>query len=282
MLDVLIDALLDTLKILPFLFGAYLLIEFLEHKASQKMKRKLMHLGPFGPIGGALLGVVPQCGFSVTAANFYSGKIITMGTMVAVFLSTSDEAIPILISHPESFQYLWKMIVIKVIVAIIAGIGVDLILRFVCRKNDDTPHFEEICDHCDCKHHSVLVSSIRHTIETILFIFAVNLVLGAAIYWVGEETIGAVLLHDTIFQPFLAALIGFIPNCASSVVLTELFTEGALSFGSTVAGLCAGAGIGLAVLFRTNKHHMRQNFLVLGILYGVSVAAGLLTDLIIP
>lgn len=279
MLDVLLDALLDTLKMLPFLFGAYVLIEYLEHKASKKMKHKLMHLGPFGPIGGALLGVVPQCGFSVTAANFYSGKIITMGTLVAVFLSTSDEAIPILISHPESFGYLWKMIVIKVLVAIVSGIGIDLVYRFVCHKKEEA-HFEEICDHCDCNHHGIFRSACRHTIETILFIFAINLVLGALIYWIGEDTIGAFLLQDTIFQPFLAGLIGFIPNCASSVILTELFTEGALSFGSTVAGLCAGAGIGLAVLFRTNKHP-KQNFLILGLLYVISVGTGLLTDWII-
>ena len=281
MLDVLLDALLDTAKMLPFLFGAYLLIEVLEHKASQKMKRRLMHLGPLGPIGGAVLGVVPQCGFSVTAANFYSGKLITMGTMLAVFLSTRDEAIPILISHPESFQYLWKMIVIKLITAIVTGIVVDLIYRLVFHKNDDTPDFEEVCDSCDCKHHNVFVSAIRHTISTTIFILVINLILGYAIYWIGEETIGAIMLNDTIFQPFLAALIGFIPNCASSVLLTELFTEGALSFGSTVAGLCAGAGMGLAVLFRTNKHHMKQNFIVLGILYSVAVVTGLLTDLII-
>ncbi|MDD5953542.1 MAG: putative manganese transporter [Oscillospiraceae bacterium] len=282
MLDVLIDALLDTAKMVPFLFGAYLLMEVLEHKVSDKMKRRLMHLGPFGPIGGALLGVVPQCGFSVTAANFYSGKIITIGTVIAVFLSTSDEAIPILISHPESFGYLWKMILIKVLVAIVTGISVDLIYRLVVRKRDDTPHFEEICEHCDCEHHSVFYSAARHTIGTGIFILVINLVMGYAIYWIGEETIGTLLLNNTIFQPFVAALIGLIPNCASSVILTELFTEGVVSFGSVMAGLCAGAGLGLAVLFRSNKHHMKQNFLILGILYGVAVVVGLLTDWIIP
>ena len=280
MLDVLLDALLDTAKMLPFLFGAYLLIEFLEHKASAKMKQKLGRLGPFGPIGGALLGVVPQCGFSVTAANFFSGGIITMGTLLAVFLSTSDDAIPVLIAHPEAIRYLWVMIVIKVLVAIVAGIAVDLVLRFACRKKEE-PHFEEICDHCDCGHHGLLSSAIRHTAEAILFIFAVNLVLGFALYWVGEETIGRILLGDTIFQPVLSSLIGFIPNCASSVVLAELFTDHALSFGAMMAGLCTNAGIGLAVLFRTNKHHMKQNFLVLGILYVVAVGTGLLTDLCI-
>lgn len=281
LLHAFLHALQETAWMLPFLFGAYILIEVLEHKVSGKMKRKLMHLGPLGPIGGALLGVVPQCGFSVTAANFYSGKLITLGTIIAVFLSTSDEAIPILISHPQHYGSLWLMIGIKVLVAIIAGICVDLLIKLF-HKDDDTPHFEEVCESCDCKHHGVWYSAIRHTILTALFIFGVSFALGFAIELIGEDTIGKFLLNDTIFQPFLTAIIGLIPNCASSVIITELFTEGALSFGSTVAGLCTGAGVGWIVLFRANRHHMRQNFLILGINYGVAVAAGLIIDLIIP
>lgn len=281
LLHVFLHSLQETGMMLPFLFGAYILIEVLEHKVSGKMKRKLMHLGPLGPIGGALLGVVPQCGFSVTAANFYSGKLITMGTIIAVFLSTSDEAIPILISHPEHFGSLWLMIGIKVLIAIVAGICVDFIIKLF-HKDDDTPHFEEVCESCDCKHHSVWYSAIRHTITTALFIFGVTLVLGFAIEMIGEDNIGKILLNDTIFQPFLTSLIGLIPNCASSVIITELFTEGALSFGSTIAGLCTGAGVGWVVLFRANRHHMKQNFMILGINYGVAVAAGLIIDLIIP
>ena len=317
MWEVVEDALLDTGKMLPFLFGAYLLIEFIERKTSRKMQRRLSRLGPLGPIGGALLGVVPQCGFSVTAAGLFSEGIITIGTVIAVFLSTSDEALPILVSHPESFSYLWKLILLKVGIAIVAGIGVDLAV-FLFRRSrqgdggrdaplsdeDDrseadppeTIACEDGCDHqhgesCGHDHHghkdcgcgsggNIFVSSVCRTIKTGLFILVVNLALGTAIYFIGEETIGSVMLHDTVFQPFLAALVGMIPNCASSVILTELFLEGALSFGSCLAGLCIGAGIGLAVLFR-RKRNWKVNLFIVGFLYAVSVSAGLLTDLFI-
>ena len=317
MWEVIEDALLDTGKMLPFLFGAYLLIEFLERKTSRKMQRRLSRLGPLGPVGGALLGVVPQCGFSVTAAGLFSGGIITVGTLIAVFLSTSDEALPILISHPESFTYLWKLIVLKVGIAIVAGIGVDAFFWLFRRsrrsaEQGDTPNmavgderetdFPETvacadgCDHqhqedCGHDHHghkdcgcgkgsNIFVSSLCHTVKTGLFILVVNLALGTAIYYIGEETIGSVLLHDTVFQPFLAALVGMIPNCASSVILTELFLEGALSFGSCLSGLCIGAGVGLAVLFR-NKRNWKINLFIIGLLYAVSVSSGLLVDLFI-
>ena len=239
MLDVFLDALIDSLKTLPFLFAAYFLIEYLEHRASSKMEHGLQKLGKFGPIGGALLGVVPQCGFSVAAANFYAGRIITVGTLLAVFLSTSDEALPILFSHPEQMQYILPMLLIKVASGIVFGFLADLILQRFFHPKKEKP-FEELCADCDCDHHSLLHSALHHTISIFLFILVVNLVLGYAIYFIGEDRISGLLLNGSVFQPFLTALIGLIPNCAASVILTELFTLGSLQFGSCVAGLCAG------------------------------------------
>ncbi|MGN0478644.1 MAG: putative manganese transporter [Hominenteromicrobium sp.] len=277
MLDVLIDALVDSLKMLPFLFAAYLLIEFLEHKASRKMRDSLQRLGPFGPVGGALLGVVPQCGFSVAASNFYAGRIISVGTLLAVFLSTSDEAIPVLLAHPDMLPYAVPMLLIKVVSGMVFGFLVDFLMRRFMKPREEAP-FEELCASCDCGHHGIVHSALRHTVEIFAFILLVNLILGYAIYFIGEENISKLLLNGSVFQPFLTALIGLLPNCAASVILTELFAVGSLEFGSCVAGLCAGAGLGLVVLFRTN-HRLKENLAIVGVLYAASVITGLIVNL---
>ncbi len=278
MLDVLLDALLDSLKMLPFLYAAYFLIEYLEHKASEKMTRSLQNLGPWGPLGGAVLGIVPQCGFSVAAANFYAGRLISLGTLLAVFLATSDEAIPILLAHPDQMHYIWPMLVIKLLSGIVTGLLVDFVMRNYMKPRHETP-FEELCADCDCEHHSVPVAALRHTIEIFIFILVVNLILGLAIRFIGEENISRLLLNGSILQPFLTALIGLVPNCAASVILTELFASGSLSFGACMAGLCASAGLGLVVLFRTNRR-IRENLAILGVLYGASVVTGLIVQII--
>ena len=278
MIDILLDAVWDTLKMLPFLLVTYLLIEYLEHKASDKLVGTLTRLGAWGPVGGALLGCVPQCGFSVSAANFYAGRVITMGTLVAVFISTSDEAVPIILAHPDRLSTLWPLLFVKIFLAILAGIVIDLVFHREKAEGKET-QFHEICEHCDCETDGIWKSALRHTVQTFFFLFLVNVLLGAGIYYIGEDTISQWMLGGNFFQPFLTALIGFIPNCASSVLLTELFLTGNLSFGSVVAGLSTGAGLGLAVLFRMNRRHMRQNFLILAILYGFSVVCGLVLNL---
>ena len=260
LVDVFLDALIDSLKILPFLFGVYLLIEYIEHRSADKLGKALRKMGPFGAIGGSILGAVPQCGFSV------------------VYLATSDEAIPMMIANPAFAGKLWQLILIKVAVAIIAGVLVDLILKLMGKKQDEEP-FKEICEDCDCEHHSILHSALHHTVSIILFIFAVNLILGAVMEFAGEDTVKTLLMSDSIVQPFIAGIIGFIPNCAASVVLTQLYIEGVVSFGSLIAGLCTGAGVGLLVLFKTNKHNMKENFAIMGILYVFGVAAGFVASL---
>ncbi len=279
--DIILDTLLDSVKMLPFLFGAYLLIEFLEHKASDKLQNALSKSGNHGIVVGAILGTVPQCGFSVAAANLYSGKVITLGTLIAVFISTSDEAIPVLLSSPGNAGVLLKLIIAKIVIALIAGFLVDFVLkaRHVQENEPELQDHNVLCHHCGCEH-GIIRSAIKHTVSIFLFSLLVSFVLNGLITWIGQDTISKVLLTDSVFQPFIAALIGLIPNCAASVMLVQLFLAGSLSFGSVVAGLCTGAGIGLAVLFRANRN-WKKNLLILLLLYGIGSISGLMIHLFI-
>ena len=279
--DIILDTLLDSVKMLPFLFGAYLLIEFLEHKASDKLQNALSKSGKHGIVAGAILGTVPQCGFSIAAANLYSGKVITLGTLMAVFISTSDEAIPVLLSSPGNAGVLLKLIIAKIVIALIAGFLVDFVLK-ARRIPENKPELQDhnvLCHHCGCEH-GIIKSAIKHTVSIFLFILLVSFLLNGLIAWIGQDTISKVLLTDSIFQPFIAALIGLIPNCAASVMLVQLFLAGSLSFGSVVAGLCTGAGIGLAVLFRANRN-WKKNLLILLLLYGIGSISGLIIHLFV-
>lgn len=278
MLDIVLDAVLDSLKSLPFLLGAYLLIELLEHKSSERLTGALSKMGPLGPLGGAALGLVPQCGFSVAAANFYAGRLITPGTLLAIFLATSDEALPIMLSRPQVMPDLLKLLGVKLIAAAIFGVVVDLICKRVLKLKTDEP-FHELCGDCDCEHEGIFRAALHHTVKVFGFLLLINLALGFAIHFVGEDNISRLLLSGSVFQPLLAAIIGFIPNCAASVILTELYLAGSLSFGSAVAGLCTGAGVGLAVLFKTNRH-AKENFALVGALYAAAVITGIACNFI--
>lgn len=279
-LEVVLGAVLDSLKMLPFLFGAYLLLEFLEHKTSGKLARCLQKMGVFGSLGGSVLGCVPQCGFSVAASNLYAGRLISLGTLMAVFLSTSDEALPILVSHPESVGVIWKLLIIKVIIAAASGILIDLLLvKSVSKNQKEDPICHDLCEHCDCEHRGVFASAVFHTVQIFVFILIVNLVMTALVTLIGEGAFYGVIGKTAVFQPFLAGLIGLIPNCAASVVLTEFYIKGGITFGSLIAGLSTGAGLGLVVLFRTNRP-MKQNFIVLALLYALGVVGGFIVDIL--
>ena len=242
-------AIKDTLIILPLLFLAYLLMEFLEHKASGKMEKSLKRLGSVGPLIGAPLGCIPQCGFSATASNLYTAGLITEGTLISVFLATSDEAFVVLLSAPNAFWEILKLLVTKIIIGVIAGILLDIILKSSHIRKINV----EMCKDCGCEEEKgILKPAIKHTLKMLLFIFIINLILGFAMEIMGDEAISKMLLNNSIFQPFITALVGLIPNCAVSAVITKLYIVGHLSFGSAVAGLCSGAGIGLAVLFKAN------------------------------
>lgn len=269
-IDALLHALKDTLIAIPFLFLAYLIMEFIEHKASDKMETSLKKYGRLGPLIGGPLGCIPQCGFSASASNLYTAGMITEGTLIAVFLATSDEAIPILIGSPEAHSSIWKFIVCKLVIAITSGFAIDFIYKLL--KIKKTPI--EMCEDCGCEEEEgILKPAIKHTLKITLFIFIVNLTLESILIFVPQETLNSILLSGSYAQPFITALLGLIPNCAISVAITELYVAGSLSFGSAIAGLCSGAGVGVAILFRTNKS-IKENLRIVAILYTISALFG--------
>ncbi len=278
-LHVLKHTISDTFNMLPFLFLAYFLIEYIEYRKSHIIESILSHTGKYGFVVGSLLGCIPQCGFSVLAANFYAGRIITAGTLVAVFVSTSDEAIPVLLSNPQSAEVLFKLIVVKIIVAFIAGFLTDLFLlrRFKKGKVSLSEQIhEDICVDCSCEKHGILYGAFRHTVSVYIFIFVISFILNITIELIGHERLASFLLTGSVFQPVIAAIIGLIPNCASSVLLAELLINGAISFGSAVSGLCAGAGVGILVLFKANKYTRENVYIVL-----IIALTGIITGLIL-
>lgn len=278
-LGIFLDTLTDALKMLPFLFAAFCLIELLEHHAGEKLSRFFARAGKAGPAVGAVLGCVPQCGFSVLSANLYAGGVITLGTLCAVFLSTSDEAILLLAATPSAAPDILKLLLVKVCCGIVAGYLVDFLF---CKKTDSELQLKDLCDHehCGCHEHSgVLRPALLHTAKMFGFVFLITLILNFLVEFLGHERLEALLLHDSVFQPFLTALFGFIPNCAASVLLTQLYLEGALQFGAVVSGLCTGAGAGLLVLFRENRNP-KDNLKILGILYVAAVVSGVILQLL--
>lgn len=274
--DILADTILDSLKILPFLFLAFVIMEWLEHRANGKMERFFIKAGKAGPAAGALLGCVPQCGFSVLCANLYAGGVVTRGTLIAVFLSTSDEAVLLLAAVPQQMPALLKLLLCKVVIAVAAGYIADFFCRRTRRQSVGSLH--ALCDHehCGCeKHQGIWMPAFLHTVKIFGFLLLFTYVLNFLVAWLGQERLETLLLHDSVFQPFAAALLGFLPNCAASVLLTQLYLEGTLGFGAVVAGLCTGAGAGLLVLFRENRH-VKDNLKILGILYTAATVSGVI------
>lgn len=268
----------DTLTIIPFLFIAFLFMEYIEHKFNKKTKNIIERAGKSGPLLGSILGVFPQCGFSVMGTNFYAARIISLGTLISIYLSTSDEMLPIMLSEGLKLSQIFYILFIKVVIAIIAGFIIDYIYR---NKKVTKKVIHELCEeeHCDCHHDGIIKSSIKHTLSIVLFIFITNLIITGLIETIGEDNMSEILFKNTIFGPFIASLFGLIPNCASSVIITELFLSGAISFGSLIAGLLTGSGIAMLVLFKINKN-LKENFHILGLVYFVGVISGIIIELI--
>lgn len=277
MQEIILDCVEDTLKILPFLFLTYLLMEFIEHKTSDKTKTAIRKAGKMGPLFAGLLGVIPQCGFSAAAASFFSGRVITVGTLLAVFLSTSDEMLPIFLSHQVSPGIIARILLMKAAMGILAGFLVDFLFRgFNTRKIGENIH--ELCehDHCQCEE-GIAKSALKHTLEITAFLFAVTLALNFVIAAVGEDNLGNMVLNRPVIGVILAGLIGLIPNCAASVVITTLYMEGVMGLGALMSGLLVGAGVGLLVLFRTNSD-LKENLQITGLLYVCGALCGLLIE----
>lgn len=282
MLDALLDAVFDSLKLLPFLFLTYLLMEFIEEKAEEKTERIMKKSGRLGPILGGLLGVVPQCGFSAAAASLFAGRVITMGTLIAVFLSTSDEMLPILLSGLASgvtAELIWKTLLIKAVYGIAIGLLIDVVLQ-LHKKSDGHVHIHELCEAEDCHcERGIVFSAFIHTMKVFAFIFAITLLVNFVIFWIGgEEQLRGIFVNIPVLGEAIAGLIGLIPNCVSSVLLTQLYLEGVISGGCMMSGLLVAAGVGILVLCRTN-HRVKENICVIALLYAVGVAGGLLVSL---
>lgn len=271
--------LIDTIKLLPFLFLTYLAMEYLEHRAGKQTQKLVKKSGRLGPVIGSLLGVVPQCGFSAAASNLYAGRIITMGTLLSIYLSTSDEMLPILLSEGASIQLIGKILLIKVAIGIVAGFVIDI---FISRKEEEHDHIHEICEHehCHCER-GIIRSAVSHTLQITLYILLVAFVLEVLLNIVGEDALANLISNRPLLGPILAGIVGLIPNCASSVVLTQLYLDlnGAMSFGTMLAGLLVNAGVGLLVLFRVN-HGRKDNLRILGLLYLIGVLSGIVLELL--
>ncbi len=277
--DAIADGVMDTVKLIPFLFLTYLVMEYIEHHTSDKTRAAIRRADRFGPLAGGLLGAFPQCGFSAAAASLYAGRVITGGTLIAVFLSTSDEMIPIFLSRRVDPGLIFRILGIKVLYGILAGFVVDFLFRSLnIRKIGAGIHGICEAEHCDCEK-GIFSSSLKHTFSIALYIFLISVALNLFIEAVGTRNLEHLIFHQPVIGELLAGLIGLIPNCAASVALTTMYLDGAMSAGGMMAGLMVGAGVGLLVLFRANRSR-RQNVKILLLLYAAGVIGGWLTSLL--
>ena len=270
----------DTLYIIPFLFVTYLAMEWLEHKTGGRAQAAIQRAGAAGPVVGAVVGAVPQCGFSAAAATLWAGRVITLGTLFAVFLSTSDEMLPIFLAEQVPFDVILKIIGAKIIIGMVMGFIVDAALR-IARRIDAPLHIHELCerDHCHCHdgEGGILKSAVKHTLQVTVFIFVITIVLNAVLEVVGEDVLAEFLAANPALSVFGSALVGLVPNCAASVVIAQLYVEGVLGSGAMLAGLLVSAGVGLLVLVRTNRRP-RENVAIIVGLYATGVVWGLVAN----
>lgn len=315
MWEVLLEALIDTLKLFPILLISYVLIEVVENKLSHKMTKKIT--SKVAPIAGAALGLVPQCGFSVVATDMFSKKLVSMGTLIAIFIATSDEAIPLILAQPDKIFTLLPLLLIKFIYACLIGFLVDLVYNKVKNSKqdkeqskeqnlinesestqsvlDEEAHHDHDHEHekeseniIGCCGHDIkeenkwkiyLLHPLLHSLKILLYIFIVNVMLGTLIYFVGEESLASFLKGTSWLSVICSALVGLIPNCAASVVITELFLSSSLPFGAFVAGLITNAGLAVVILFKNNKN-MKENLTLVGVLLLSAIVLGYLLLLI--
>lgn len=291
--DVVLDAGKDSLKILPFLLLTYLVMEFLEAKMEEKSHKIIEKSGVVGPLAGGVLGVFPQCGFSAAAANLYAGGIITAGTLLAVFMSTSDEMLPIFISEAVEPVRIIKLLLVKLLLAVITGFAVDMVYGKIKKNTKKKPKkvqhedvhkdIHHLCEqeHCHCKDEggSIVKSALGHTIKVFIFLFIISVFLGLVIECIGEEQLETLLSSVPVLSHVLSGIVGLIPNCAASVIITQLYLEGVLSAGAMMSGLLVGAGVGILVLLRMNRH-WKENLTLISVLYISGLLWGIFIDLV--
>ena len=281
MFEIIEDAVLDTIKLIPFLFITYLIMEYIENKTNDKTKETIKKSGKFGPLIGGIVGIFPQCGFSVSATNLYAARVISIGTLISVYLSTSDEMLPIFLSKSLEINLIVKILLIKLLIAVICGFIVDFIFKIRNRNNGNKDTIVDLCEHehCHCHEQGILKSSLKHTLSITLYILITSLIINCLIHLIGEEAIEEFLTNNFILGPIISSLIGLIPNCAASVIITNLYVENVINGACLISGLLTGAGVGIMVLFRVNKD-LKENLKIMGIVYGVGVIAGILLQLL--
>lgn len=268
----------DTLNLLPFLFVTYLAMELMEHYAGSKFNKAIQNSGKFGPFLGAVLGVMPQCGFSAAAASFFSARIIGVGTIIAVFLSTSDEMLPILLSASVPAGTIAKILITKVTIACVSGYLAAFVYQKLFLQKEGDMDIHVVCEeeHCSCQD-GVLKSAVKHTVKIFFYIFVIAFILNVIIESIGEDSLAQICSNVPVVGQMVASLVGLIPNCASSVVITQLYLKGVISAGMMMSGLLVNAGIGSIVLIRLNRD-VKQNVGILTAVYCFGVVWGILID----
>ncbi len=276
--EIFIHGLLDTIKLVPFLFLTYLLMEFIEHKASDRVEGFMKRAGGFGPLVGGALGAFPQCGFSASAANLYAARVLSVGTLIAVFLSTSDEMLPVMVSGGMPIQNVLVILAYKVVSGIIVGFLADLAVGLMSKPREDI-NIDAICDedNCHCER-GIFYSALHHTVTISGFVLLVTLVINSLVFFVGTEALSSLLHGLPVVSHLCSAVFGLIPNCAVSVALTSFFAEGIITAGTMMSGLFSGAGVGILVLFRVNKS-VKENIYIVLTLVLAGVLFGLIFDL---
>ena len=283
MLDVVLDTLVDGVKLLPFLFLTYLAMEYIEHKTTAKTKNTIKKSGKLGPLVGGILGAFPQCGFSTAGSNLYAGRVITLGTLISIYLSTSDEMLPVFLSEKVPMSTILSMIAVKAVIGMVAGFIIDFVIRIrkSSQEQDFTSKIGHMCDHdhCHCDK-SIVKSALNHTLTIFAFILVISFLLNTAVFFVGEDSIAGIILDRPVLGSILSGIVGLIPNCAASVVITQLYVEGVISIGATMSGLLVGAGAGLIVLFKENRD-IKENVKIVALLYAIGVTCGIIIDFIL-
>lgn len=280
LLDVIVETLIDTIKLFPFLLLTYIVMEYLEHRTSAKTRDMVKKSGKFGPAIGGFLGAFPQCGFSVAASNLYAGRIITLGTLISIYLSTSDEMIPIFISQNVEFRVIITIVVIKVLVGMFFGFAIDLVMRKSAVSINLSDSIGDMCEHehCHCEK-SIFKSALKHTVTIMFYIVLITFALNILIFFIGEENLGKVILNQPVLGQLIAGVVGLIPNCAASVVITQLYLDGVMKTGAMLTGLLTASGVGLLILFKVNLN-IKENLKIVAILYSIAVIFGVVVDLI--
>ncbi len=290
MIDAVLDALIDSVKLIPFLFVTYIIIGWIERKATEKNLQTIANADKAGPFFGALLGVVPQCGFSAMASTLYAARIISVGTLIALYLSTSDEMLPLFIAASVPVPTILKILGVKICIGMFWGFLFEFIFRkgFVVdakpleiEEYDDEEDGEQeiVIESCDCSSQPLIMYAISHTLQIFIYIVIFSLIINLLIAFIGEDTLATVFTDIPFLGEVIAGIVGLIPNCASSVVITELYLEGVLSGGAMMAGLLVNAGVGIIVLFRENSS-VKESAAILGLLYASGVVSGFLVNVI--